>query len=162
MSSRVLTFRTQDQIILWQEEIMGQISDGQWENARPWEHWKDWSEAEVRVGPNVGRNFHTRKDNYNLTSSDLLQVVGKRMMTAVKIGRAFGPEHVRTLSYCFEDLNFKGLPKYAGKYWDDIRQNISRFNLATVEAQVAAVPYEIKHLRADLREMKAAMRHFNG
>lgn len=154
-----LTFRTQDQLVLWKEELLGQISDGHWENSRPHEHWKDWHQSiELTVGEDVGRNFSVRKDNYNLASSDLLSVVAGRMLVAVRLSRVFGPEHVNTLSYCFDMEKFKGPPGYSGAYWDAIRQRISRFNLATVEEAGRDRSYDLARLRKDLRDMKKIIR----
>lgn len=76
--------RTQAQKWLLENELKGQISDGMWENAsnNPWE---DWSSAKVIVDPrNAGRNFNTRKDNYQLNSKALLDAVGDRMVEDVR------------------------------------------------------------------------------
>lgn len=62
-------------------EIDGQLSDGNWENARPENHWRPWCDAIVVVDPeNVGRNFYARKTSYRLNDKDLLDVVGPRML----------------------------------------------------------------------------------
>lgn len=87
----VLTVRNQAQKILFDEELSGQISDGMWENSRPYDHWEPWCGAEVVVGLNVGRNFYAKKDNYNFTNKDLLDVVGDRMVEAVRKG--FDPDY---------------------------------------------------------------------
>lgn len=76
--------RTQAQKWLLKDELQGQISDGKWENTSN-NPWQDWSGAKVVVDPkNPGRNFHTRKDNYQLNASDLLEVVGDRMVGNVR------------------------------------------------------------------------------
>lgn len=47
-------------------ELDGQLSDGMWENTKPYDHWKPWCDAAVVIEPNnVGRNFFAPKDNYN-------------------------------------------------------------------------------------------------
>lgn len=75
---------TQAQKHLLENELKGQISDGMWENTKG-NPWEDWSGAKVIVDPNnPGRNFHTTKDNYNLNSTKLLEVVGDRMVDDVK------------------------------------------------------------------------------
>ncbi len=38
----VIAFATSTQYALWQREIRGQLSDGMWENSRPFEHWRPW------------------------------------------------------------------------------------------------------------------------
>jgi len=80
-----LAVRNEAQKILLEREMLGQISDGQWENARPLDHWEPWCNATIIVDPvNVGRDFYARKDNYNLTSKYLLDIVGDRMLEAVQ------------------------------------------------------------------------------
>lgn len=82
-----LNVRNEQQRILLEEELKGQISDGMWENARPDSHWIVWCDATVVVDPeNVGRDFYARKDNYNLTAPLLLEIVGDRMVEAVQAG----------------------------------------------------------------------------
>jgi hypothetical protein len=77
--------RTQAQKWLLKNELLGQISDGHWENSGPHNHWSDWSGAKVIVDPqNPGRNFNPIKDNYQLNSRGLLGVVGDRMVYEVK------------------------------------------------------------------------------
>ena len=79
-----LAVRNEAQRILFVEEIAGQISDGAWENARPFDHWIVWCDADVIVDPdNVGRDFYARKDNYGITRKDLLDIVGERMLGSV-------------------------------------------------------------------------------
>ena len=80
-----LRFRNQRQVILWNEEIAGQISDGQWENSGPKDHWIPWHDCQVSVDPvTPGRTFYAAKDSYLLTSKDLLYIVGDRMLGYVQ------------------------------------------------------------------------------
>lgn len=75
---------TMAQKYLLRDELQGQISDGHWENSGG-EAWQDWSNAKVIVDPkNPGRNFFTRKDNYQLNAKRLLDVVGDRMQENVR------------------------------------------------------------------------------
>lgn len=75
---------TQAQKWLLEDELKGQISDGKWENSSN-NPWQDWTAAKVIVDPkNVGRNFRTDKDNYQLNAKDLLDVVGDRMVENVQ------------------------------------------------------------------------------
>lgn len=82
----ILRVRNVAQKVLWEQELSGQISDGHWENSRPNDHWRSWSSAEVVIDPeNVGRNFYAQRESYNFTSKDLLDVVGERMVEAVRV-----------------------------------------------------------------------------
>jgi hypothetical protein len=89
----LITFRTATQAAIFEKELVGQFSDGMWENASPSNHWKPWSEAKVEVGGVIGRNFWVQKDGYDLHHPMLLDVVGARMITyaqSVNGGAAYG------------------------------------------------------------------------
>jgi hypothetical protein len=78
-----INFRNLIQVALWDEELSGQLSDGWWENAMPYDHWKPWCAAKAQVNPaNLGRNFWTARRRYDLSSPKLLEVVGERMLLA--------------------------------------------------------------------------------
>jgi len=77
---KTLTFRNEIQKALFEVELQGQISDGMWENARPFDHWKVWGNCEVTVGEDVGRDFYAMKDNYAFDSKNLLDCIGDRMV----------------------------------------------------------------------------------
>jgi len=85
MRTPTMTFRTVSQAHLFTTEICGQISDGQWENAEPLDHWEAWSDAEIAIGPEVGRNFPVKKDGYRLNDANLLSVIGERMIESVRL-----------------------------------------------------------------------------
>lgn len=79
------------QKILFLCEMQGQISDGQWENARG-DHWKVWSDLDwdkVGVGDNIGRKFYAQRDGYNFTNPELLDVVGDRMLYTVNLYKKY-------------------------------------------------------------------------
>ena len=175
---KTLAFRTKSQVILWKHEILGQLSDGHWENFRVRrygrQHWQFWTDEDVQTierpeGP-VGRDFHADYDGYNLTSKDLLEAVGKRMVVLVRLGLTFGEENARLLEHlCDLDGGWAGMPTYEGQYWDDLRAQIGKWmannkqSLEAVERAVrfdayAAKPYDRKALLADLREMKKTIK----
>ena len=80
-------FANERQVALWKNEILGQLSDGHWENAAPHDHWICWYDADVRIAePNekTGRNFYAKKSGYGLTSPLLLECVGDRMIEECK------------------------------------------------------------------------------
>lgn len=97
-----LYVRNEAQKVLFEKELTGQISDGAWENASPHDHWQVWSDCEVRLGTGtpmvVGRTFYARKDNYGFTRSDLLEIIGDRMV-----------EMVRALGGCWESYDMDDL-----------------------------------------------------
>ena len=87
-TNKNLNFANIFQVLHWNQEMIGQISDGMWENASPNDHWRFWMNATVSVAKDdseLGRNFYARKDNYLLSSKDLLEIVGDRMIFRANI-----------------------------------------------------------------------------
>ena len=82
-----LTVRNMAQKIAFMCEMRGQISDGQWENSSPHDHYRDWNLnwEDVDVGEDVGRTFYAMKDNYNFANKDLLDIVGERILIKIKL-----------------------------------------------------------------------------
>ena len=51
--SRILFLSTPVQELLFKSEILGQLSDGYWENSKPFDHWQFWSAVTVTVDDTV-------------------------------------------------------------------------------------------------------------
>ncbi len=81
-----LRVRNLAQKVLWEEELSGQISDGAWENATPYDHWEYWHKnVQVVIDPeHVGRDFYVRRDSYGFNRKDLLDIIGDRMIEYVR------------------------------------------------------------------------------
>lgn len=78
--SPTLVVKNLSQSNLWNCEIVGQLSDGAWENTRPFNHWEAWSDANVKIGPVVGYyGFRPLKTQYAL-DTQLIPYVGGRML----------------------------------------------------------------------------------
>lgn len=93
------------QKILFLSELVGQISDGEWENASPSHHWEFWSflsrdpnniivtgslsDVGIYITYKDLNNFAYKyrmndiKRNYNFTSRSLLNIVGPRMIATI-------------------------------------------------------------------------------
>jgi hypothetical protein len=83
--------------IVFLTEVSGQISDGQWENATPRNHWEAWClrpEQVVVVDDigKIGRNFYASKDNYGLTSKQLWDIVADRVLMTVNVYELLGEQ----------------------------------------------------------------------
>ena len=99
------------------------------------------------------------RDNYNFLNKDLLECVGNRMISYAKLCIAFGRDQVPDLdNFLGMDGDFRGIPTYEGAYWDDIRAKAVNHDMAAIQAALAADTYTMADLRADLKEMKAAIR----
>lgn len=105
--SIVYHFSTKEAQALWECEFQGQISDGKWENANPADHWKFWCLGESVVDGFVGWTSdggeHPKKEGYALNSSDLLDIVGDRMLFYVQmIQNGIPLEELRYLSSSYD------------------------------------------------------------
>ena len=69
-NSTTITFANEAQLVIFRDEILGQLSDGAWENTTPYEHWKFWHDLELKVGSKIGISGYVpgmQKRSYNLT-----------------------------------------------------------------------------------------------
>ena len=90
MNNNTVGFRNKNQVVLFEKELKGQISDGHWENSRPFGHWEIPCSAVAYVAANdseIGRNFDSR--HYNFADTELREIVGNRMINLVKLSIAF-------------------------------------------------------------------------
>lgn len=162
-----LTVRNIEQAAAWLE-LDGQISDGHWENASPNAHWEVWCDAEVHVRSGryaepLGRNFDARKDNYNFTDRELLDVVGKRMLGIVRIARALGIEAARRLEHAPDcetgriDWSYDFNQKHATEVAELLGLNSIEVK-NRVDDALADESYTMAHLLVDLRDLKQIVR----
>ncbi len=154
-----IVFANNIQKALWENELRGQISDGVWENSRPYGHYKVWCNAKVEVakaGEPTGRNFWAEKDNYNLLAP--VEYVGDRMLIIAALAEMF-PKFEGRLPESVYD--FKSYAKWAaeGKEWAD--EQVTEWVAAgiTVEAIAEAEgKFTMKQLRKELSAMKKIIR----
>lgn len=97
----ILKLANAAQVVLFNEELAGQISDGVWENSKPWAHYK-WVPGRDKVsvakdGELVGLFYDTTYSGepikgvrftpprrYNFRNSILVDVCGERMIAEVQ------------------------------------------------------------------------------
>ena len=164
-----LSFRNDVQATLWELELKGQLSDGHWENTRPDGHWRPWCNAMVVVEPaNPGRDFLAAKESYQLCSKDLLDVVGRRMVSYARLCLVFGRKQAKLLERALDmDGGFRGLPEYpdhgTSTYWADIRKSLEGVNMELVEEVVNSESlFTYKDLLHELKDMKAIIKMRRG
>jgi len=85
---KTIRFQTESQVIIFKCELLGQISDGYWENSTPHDHYKSFSDIDVKTDVQVGKNFFTKR-KYNFANKMLIDVVGDRMIAYVQFFQAF-------------------------------------------------------------------------
>lgn len=163
MNARILKVANLEQKVLFEQELSGQISDGMWENARPFDHYKDWMDVKVEVDfKNTGRNFFVRKDNYNFSNKELLRHLGERMMFHVKVAKALGAEKYEaaraagvnlpdSIDYC------KIVMERAATdvYWKEVAETYEKVGItAEIIEKAAGLKYDEYDLRYDLRSLR--------
>lgn len=156
----ILFVRNIEQAALWLE-LDGQISDGMWENARPYDHWKVWCNATVRVAKgaqSAGRSFYAVKDTYNFTNKELLDVVALRMLSIVRIARSFGIEVASILEHApeTETGNIRWDQPWMTKYIERIQA--LGVEPEMVNAAIAGDTYDRKDMMKDLRDLKVIIK----
>ena len=92
-------------LMIWKNEVIGQISDGEWENSRPSDHWKFWCNAEAKLGEQVGYRKNESenvclKSNYNVRALASNKVLLDRMLHLVRFSKS--------RFYCKELIDFAG------------------------------------------------------
>lgn len=154
-----LSLSTEIQAALFECELQGQISDGFWENAKPYDHYLPWL-CDVEVSDNVGRNFHVTKDNYNFNSTELLSYVGDRMLQYARVCKVLGLEAVKELRNILNGGSVS-MPIHTGEYYDKLRARLSKYDMDTIQniANDDSV-YNMKALRKDLKAIKQQVRIF--
>lgn len=130
-------FRNKVQVALYECELKGQISDGNWENSAPFNHWEDPCAAVAVVGKPGEKlgpvNFWPRR-NYGFGSPFLLECVGDRMLFYARAVQVFPELELDTDSHW---------------NWD------KKYTEQQVEAECAVkgIVYGMKQLKADLNDM---------
>lgn len=161
------------QACLFEMEISGQISDGKWENSRPYDHWK-WvchtqlglSDKNYYTGP-----FHFKRYGIKNLYNEFMKYVKEgefpwpnRMIHYGRFGTILDPKYINQLDglssfieeigfhediNTLEDLKTK-MPEYLKKYWKDeydeifSTENIQKFRNSN---------YGVKELKEDLKAL---------
>ena len=118
---------------LFLHEIQGQISDGQWENSRPNDHWQFWCSFDASSiivdEKKLGRSYDAiinnykrkyasdycrcLKDKYNLLDKELLECIGDRMLFMAKL-LTVAPAECAKLSHIPDSAgDYKNYQRYA-------------------------------------------------
>ena len=159
-------FRNARQAVLFDHELKGQISDGHWENARPHDHWRQWCDAEVGVKPDdphvaLAGSGEPKRKNYNFSDSELLEVIGERMIGLVRLAYVLGAKNVETFKPMVELDGSLKWPEYPGDYYSQVRLDAQKAledrDMSFEELQEAVgneALYSERDLRSDLVDMK--------
>lgn len=89
MANATLFLGSDIQVLLFTKVITGQLSDGYWENSKPFDHWKFWSCVDAKVigtgtfGIEISSTMYVRcnRNNYGLERLLKFDEVRERMLT---------------------------------------------------------------------------------
>lgn len=145
---------------LWKTSIRGQISDGKWENSRPEDHWKFWSDLNVAQGaPGVIADQYPQKSNYALGS--VIQYIGDEMVNIGKMATATGSDDeklMRAAGYMPDTFEEFMSAKESGQW----RYQFLSDYMTSVTPEIAEkfynTKYDMKDLKSDLRTISKAMK----
>lgn len=172
--SNMIRFANAAQAILFECELKGQISDGHWENSRPYDHYKIMCDAKITHafhgetdGAVIGKNFRPMR-KYNFNDRFLIDCVGQRMIGYVKFFTAF-PEISLGMHH---DVDYegpsaqeitktamRGLNEVSGWCHDRAKRIMDALHVKNVDElteamqKVDRVEYTMKMLRKDLKAM---------
>lgn len=108
-SEHVWVFPSKGLKAIFDEEIVGQLSDGAWENTMPYNHWEFWSRLKTEVGPKwsfkrEGYGRPTKRTGYNLvglTNPDIIDLSPR--MRAYYVDAELGINVGRFIDYFFDN-----------------------------------------------------------
>lgn len=145
---------TKSAIAVWKNEIVGQLSDGAWENTTPYDHWKFWAYLDVELGePKVISKKYAKKKGYALSS--LIKYVGDRMIKIGKLGLFTEEGNGEYMPDTFEEWKTS---KETGKWkWDFLSSHMEPIT-EEIAKQYYESSYNLNDLRKDLKVIKEAMK----
>jgi hypothetical protein len=156
---------------LFEHELVGQFSDGMWENSRPYDHWKFWHHLIVKFEPGVEPRIDSaykhqcKKVNYNIAA--LFPIIGDRMEALGRMAKAaeslgmieLSYDQARAAWYMPDDFasyqrirNGQEKSAYgeAQKYFESLSPELA--------AAFYSTTYTRKDLKSDVKLIKSAMK----
>jgi len=182
-----ISLPTRSAVAVWRAEILGQMSDGMWENTAPHDHWKFWHRLRTVVNagapPSVKLDEgkyapYNQKTSYGI--SGLYPIIGDRMLAIGRMGRVLStvvdidvvgsPDYETRYGkdspfdaclHAAEYLQGLGLEAFLGRSWDTESNYQARY-LRAVDDETArrffSTNYTMKDLKADVALIKAAIK----
>jgi hypothetical protein len=156
----VINFPNRVQLALWQNELVGQISDGKWENSKPNNHWEFWGDATAVCNPSRALGLYSfinpRKNNYSFKS--LIPVIGDRMLGFAKMSQVDSDNDVISLAEYIQEENLKTLEqiKELSKEYTWLQKDVEKLTQDTLN-KFWALDYDMKDLRKDLSEISSVI-----
>jgi len=142
------------QVALYNGMLIGQMSDGMWENSSPMNHWRPMAEADVRIGK-PGMNFSPRR-TYSFVT--LIPYVGEEMLDLARATKAYPSADLADLNhaipYVVEARTEDFKEDWQKKYVEEILKATGETDIEQFRAKVKGQPYGMGELRKDLRAIQ--------
>jgi hypothetical protein len=111
--------QNQAQKVLLVHELMGQFSDGFWENSRN-ESWKFWSHCNIEVQDKLGwkpeGKTYASPKGYSVNNKELISYIGERMIAYVKVANAIQEDFSRSVDIFIESAYYEYINTNKGAY----------------------------------------------
>lgn len=151
---------TQSAIALWECEFTGQLSDGMWENSRPYDHYKFWFQLDVKLGPepmvNVPQYTYCRKNQYAF--GKLFPIIGDRMLKIGRMGQVTLDDKALRASQYMPATLIEWREKKAGGKWEyDFIATYMDAVTDEIAVSFYLARYTKKDFLDDVEAIKAAM-----
>jgi hypothetical protein len=155
-----ITFPNSSCVALWKYELLGQMSDGMWENSRPCEHWKFWSDLDVQIGAECRvvctNSYACRKTAYNFAA--LYNIVGERMLAIGRMGKlTTDSKQVNVAAYMPPTIEEFRASKASGKWRYDFCATYMECLSDELVKKFYATTYTMNDLKRDIATIKAVM-----
>lgn len=152
--ANIICFKSIPAYVLWKNEILGQLSDGHWENTRPLDHWRVWHDLvpvfDAEAAPGVHSRYPMLRRRYNLLNKDLIDAIGDRMAYAVALAQADSAGARRVVDQLTKLPDSHSARNNSGHY------AAAAWEAAGLTRDVTA-PVALRELKRVLREVKASM-----
>jgi hypothetical protein len=149
---------------LFEHEILGQLSDGAWENTYPYDHWKFWNNLEVEEGAFKyvkDGPWPTKRSGYNLAkelvTGDCDLSHRMRIYTVCEV-LGYDKEVCNYMEYAINERD--GTVKADGDYYDFIKDKptlVSKLDSYKHDVVKVLELYSRDALIADLKELRVCM-----
>lgn len=185
MSKETITFETDAQAAIYENEMKGQISDGHWENTpgMDWRFWCDLTTLSLESGGSeLGvSSYWVPSMKPGMSSKALYDCVGYRMLAIARgsfVARELGLHPIKDaelMSYCIWGMDdddgkprWKGAPKYMrdskNEYYIETCRKIRSIDpvAALAAASRAIARYKDADCRKDTRRISAIAKRQHG
>lgn len=159
--ARKIHFKNKEEAALWEQELLGQLSDGMFENALPRGHWRDWNSAKIFIDGKLGHDGGIfRREDYDFTPLLSNDTIRERMLgyiNAVKNGKDVELSEYLAVSPYFKTMKEN---KRLNDYWKKKLELVKKEYGEDLDKarDLVLKPYGLSDLKKFLSEISTAMK----